>query len=474
MTWAEFKTAVRVLLTVDADRLGTEAFIEQHTRAAVQDLLHFIPFYRRDYVRTFLPSDFATEQHASRGAMPDGARLTQVDILRATPSEGCFSTSADGQTGARLLDDTDYGDLTASSFTFETWAKPFTLFGLNRYLINWLGDNQGMFTFGFDNAVNTSEAGARLKLVLYLTTGAVTLTSTTVLTKNEWAHYACTWDRLAGVASIWINGVLDCSVTTTAASMLPVTNGYITHNLYRGKLDERKLWNTAKGADHFARRFDAGAVEDGLVFYFKYNTGVGYTAEERGVNGAAEADQTLATTFEEVTETEVALSTGILGFQYFWDTDHFPVNSDTQSDVDRRPCPNIAWQKRFLLINNEVELLDQNGRVAIAPNGRQFLIYPLIQEEDAEEKQMTVEVRYDTDTVDFLETDEVPFDEQMVDCVADRVKGELARHVDRDLAQYASFLAKPGNGSRLGGTYYQKRTQLYLRAKERGRVNDDE
>ena len=478
MTWAEFKAAVRVLLTVDADRIGTEQFIEQHTRAAVQDLLHFIHYYRKDFVTTLLPTDFVTEQYASRAELTPGIRLTSVDILRRdeeeVTSEGCLALP----TGSGYInDETVFPNISAGPITFECWAKIAAADTLHagRYLV---GYSSGLKMFNLRLANATGDEGdCKLRLVMNFPVTQITLNSTASIVPDQWNHYAFVWDSAKGVANLWINGVLDSTAATTESALIPDTQGDFSPRLrigqlFKGFIDEVKLWNSAKDEQHFSRRFNEGNVEPGMIAYYKFNTGTGLTADERGENGTGGALASAQKTKNEVTGHFADSNTSVLGFQYYWSEDHFPVSPNLSEDYLRHPCVNVGWDKRQLLINNLICVNDGNGRIAIEPNGSRLYVYPLVQSEDDEEKQMLVEITYDTDTVNFSDADRVPFDDPMVHCVSDWVKGELARHVDRDLNAYASFLAKPGAGSRLGGSYFQKRTQLYLRAKELGQLND--
>ena len=137
----------------------------------------------------------------------------------------------------------------------------------------------------------------------------------------------------------------------------------------------------------------------------------------------------------------------------------------TGADVVRHPClDDIAWEHRFLLINGLVAVNDDNGRLCIAPNGVDFYVYPRLPDDgepDAEGRYHCLQLFYDTDALAFGDNDATPFDERMVLCVADYVKGEIARHVEKNEGMYDSFMK----------SFALKRRKLYVRGQQLGRLN---
>lgn len=85
--WGEFKSMVRTLLTVDANRLGLQdtpdgkpGYISLMIRQAVLDLQHHIPVYCIYHETLYYPQDFVTEGRASRGVLPPMAKLRDMWI----------------------------------------------------------------------------------------------------------------------------------------------------------------------------------------------------------------------------------------------------------------------------------------------------------------------------------------------------------------------------------------------------------
>lgn len=78
MKWREFKEAVYDLITVDASRIGVEAFIDRQIGLAVGDLQHYIEAYRQGHETTFDVEDATDEGFASTVNLPDGIYLREA------------------------------------------------------------------------------------------------------------------------------------------------------------------------------------------------------------------------------------------------------------------------------------------------------------------------------------------------------------------------------------------------------------
>jgi hypothetical protein len=132
----------------------------------------------------------------------------------------------------------------------------------------------------------------------------------------------------------------------------------------------------------------------------------------------------------------------------------------------RHPCRPVGWRDRERLFTGESTLIDNNALMTISPDGILY-VFPSIQSEDANGYTYAFELNWDGRKVDFEDEDVTPFDEALVDCVADYVKGECARHFDRDQERWSSF-CRPSNPklNDPGGTYHQKRQVLYLEKRD--------
>lgn len=104
----------------------------------------------------------------------------------------------------------------------------------------------------------------------------------------------------------------------------------------------------------------------------------------------------------------------------------------------RFPCSVMPWAQRFSLINGASCLNNQNGLISFDPNGLVFLVYPRLQEVNADGLNEYFELNWDGIKTSWEDTDETPFDEQMTDAVAEFVQAKFSRHVDRDLVAAAA------------------------------------
>tara|TARA_Y100000310_G_scaffold339117_1_gene430819 strand:+ start:423 stop:1211 length:789 start_codon:yes stop_codon:yes gene_type:complete len=85
MTWAEFKTAVRVYLTVDGGRLNIQDYIDRMILSSVIDIQSYIPYYRIHGYNVFSTNGtikdsepLADSQKASAGTLEGDIRITDV------------------------------------------------------------------------------------------------------------------------------------------------------------------------------------------------------------------------------------------------------------------------------------------------------------------------------------------------------------------------------------------------------------
>ena len=86
MTWAEFKTAVRVYLTVDGGRLNIQDYIDRMILSSVIDIQSYVPYYRihggpliystNGTIKDSEP--LANNQKASAGTLEGDIRITDV------------------------------------------------------------------------------------------------------------------------------------------------------------------------------------------------------------------------------------------------------------------------------------------------------------------------------------------------------------------------------------------------------------
>ena len=82
MTWAEFKAAVKVLLTTDANRAGATSYVDALIRLGVIDLQHHIKAMRTGFVTTYTPDDMDTVGETSSGNMPGNVTVTSLTMVK--------------------------------------------------------------------------------------------------------------------------------------------------------------------------------------------------------------------------------------------------------------------------------------------------------------------------------------------------------------------------------------------------------
>ena len=88
MTWSDFKQAVSDLITVDAERIGSEAYIERMIRLAVGEVQRLVPRYRKGHELTYAVGDVALDGEASIITLPDG-QLTITEAYRLSEDDSC-------------------------------------------------------------------------------------------------------------------------------------------------------------------------------------------------------------------------------------------------------------------------------------------------------------------------------------------------------------------------------------------------
>lgn len=125
----------------------------------------------------------------------------------------------------------------------------------------------------------------------------------------------------------------------------------------------------------------------------------------------------------------------------------------------QRPLEWYDWQNRYDLICGRAGIT--NGfYITIAPNNREFMIYPKLDDES-----MAL-IFWDGIKADFEDNDPVLFTEEVAEAVASYVKAFIAREVDKDLQLYRSYWADYAGGEgRMG-----QRTKLYIDWKRQSEI----
>lgn len=117
----------------------------------------------------------------------------------------------------------------------------------------------------------------------------------------------------------------------------------------------------------------------------------------------------------------------------------------------RHPTKPFDWSERFKLIHGRVAVNDGHALVSIDRQGYTFYIYPEVFD------GFLVSMHWDGLKLDFKDDEETPFDEAAAGAVAEFVKGQIEREVNRDIAMHDSHMK----------TYSMKLPLLFTREKEK-------
>jgi hypothetical protein len=115
-------------------------------------------------------------------------------------------------------------------------------------------------------------------------------------------------------------------------------------------------------------------------------------------------------------------------------------------DVSSHPCDVMPWNNRKALIEGQACVNGGRGIITFNPHGDEFLIYPLLETLDADDKTQVLELTWNGLKVDFDDDDDVPFDDLAVSPMVEFLFSKINRHVDGDLqgagVATASFLSE--------------------------------
>ena len=182
-------------------------------------------------------------------------------------------------------------------FTLEVWTKPNEGYGneqLSHIVSRWGAGGDAAYLLG----VNSSGQ------VLVFTHDSVLysqLISLNTIPTNSWSHIAGV--REGGTLKIYINGVLDNSLSNTVAPQASNYNLFIGRepaggNNFNGLVDEVHIWNVARTQEQIRAAMDEKLQgnEPDLVAYFSFNDGTAYDlSQHSGNHGTLQGDAELVT-----------------------------------------------------------------------------------------------------------------------------------------------------------------------------------
>lgn len=120
-----------------------------------------------------------------------------------------------------------------------------------------------------------------------------------------------------------------------------------------------------------------------------------------------------------------------------------------------QPFVQYPWSSRYDLVCGAPRVTNCQFLMAIDPWGQQFTVFPSVGD------LHQISLFWNGVKTSFVAADETPFDMDVVEIVGLFVKGKIARLVDHDLQENASYMMD----------YFRKRSLLYATTLERARIS---
>lgn len=174
----------------------------------------------------------------------------------------------------------------ATAFTIEAWIYPRAT-GYKRLITNFT--NAAVSGEFLIDTYNATDNGKALRFLLKgAGTASQTVSVANVLTLNDWNHIACTFEN--GNMKTYVNGTMvgfvTASFTSVAANNNTIRLGEDitigTLEYFNGKMDEVRIWTTARTAQQIAANMNTclAGNEAGLKNYIKMTEGAGATVKD--------------------------------------------------------------------------------------------------------------------------------------------------------------------------------------------------
>lgn len=119
-----------------------------------------------------------------------------------------------------------------------------------------------------------------------------------------------------------------------------------------------------------------------------------------------------------------------------------------------QPLTTYPWGNRYDLVCGNPRIIGSQFLICFDPWGQQFTVFPSVT------NHRQVSLFWNGVKTQFQDTDDTPFDMDVVEAVGLFVKAKIARAVDHDLMEYGSYL----------GEYKLKRSILFADTRERIRM----
>ncbi len=186
----------------------------------------------------------------------------------------------DGGSGSYLVvDHTPDLNLNGNSYTLEAWCNPASIMAHSMW-------GQWIMNKGNSNDDNEYLLGYdRSGKMTFWSSYTGTIWSRTSMVPGHWYHVALVVDATNHIATMYINGVADGSVSftsyadprKTSAPLFIGARNYFGQNFgvenWDGKIDEVRIWNIARSSSQInsAMNHTLNGTETGLVGYWKFD-----------------------------------------------------------------------------------------------------------------------------------------------------------------------------------------------------------
>ncbi len=225
-----------------------------------------------------------------------GECSTNVTVPQPEVSDNCTNNLALDFDGTD-----DYVDLNGSislpnTFTIEAWVYSTSNSGEQSILAECDDPNSPSGCFGLDyDGLFFRSIDGKVDLSMFDNSGGFNgfvYTSNTALPLNSWTHVAATVNSITKTVSIYYNGILqpgglifNNGTGVPSSSYEPSIGGQnnvfneVTTNLWSGKLDEIRIWDSQLSQADIQNRFEnpLSGNESGLLAYYDFEDGAGST-----------------------------------------------------------------------------------------------------------------------------------------------------------------------------------------------------
>lgn len=174
----------------------------------------------------------------------------------------------------------------SSQITVSTWIKS-TATGVAHYFINkYNGINGILFYLDTDGKVHID---GRDGMNVYRASGA----STTSVTDGNWHYVTGTVNVATGAWKVYVDGTLEASAalatgSTLASNAVLYFGGQVPNSLYADvELNQISIWNSELDQTAIQNNMNTclSGTETGLVGYFQFDEGTGFTVEDLSATG---------------------------------------------------------------------------------------------------------------------------------------------------------------------------------------------